>query len=309
MSAGATITYDLVAENTGNVTLTGVQISEALSGSAVWWVPARQPRLAPGETTSCQFAYTATQGDIDSGSLTNDASVVGTPPGGGTVSDTDAVTLSATATPDITLTKTTSDTLSAGATITYDLVAENTGNVTLTNVQISEALSGSSVVGSCPAATLAPTETTSCQFAYTATQGDIDSGSLTNDASVVGTPPGGGTVSDSDAVTLSAAADPHIALTKTTTDTLSAGATITYDLVAENTGNVTLTNVQISEALSGSSVVGSCPAATLGAGGDHVAASLNTPQPSRMWTRGASPMTPRWWGHLRVVARCRIRMR
>ncbi len=96
------------------------------------------------------------------------------------------------------------------------MVAENTGNVTLTNVQISEALSGSSVVGSCPAATLAPTETTSCQFAYTATQGDIDSGSLTNDASVVGTPPGGGTVSDSDAVTLSATATPGITLTKTT---------------------------------------------------------------------------------------------
>ncbi len=100
------------------------------------------------------------------------------------------------------------------------MVAENTGNVTLTNVQISEALSGSSVVGSCPAATLAPGETTSCQFAYTATQSDVDSGSLTNDASVVGTPPGGGTVSDTDAVTLSATAAPDITLTKTTSDTL-----------------------------------------------------------------------------------------
>ena len=222
--------------------------------------------LAPGETTSCQFEYTATQGDIDSGSLTNDASVVGSPPGGGTVSDSDAVTLSASAAPAITLSKTTSDTLSAGATITYDLVAENTGNVTLTGVQISEGLSGSSVVGSCPAATLAPGETTRCQFEYTATQSDVDSGSLTNDASVVGTPPGGGTVSDSDAVTLSATAAPDITLTKTTSDTLSAGATITYDLVAENTGNVTLTGVQISEGLSGSSVVGSCPAATLAPG-------------------------------------------
>ena len=140
------------------------------------------------------------------------------------------MTLSATAAPAITLTKTTTDTLAAGATITYDLVAENTGNVTLTNVQISEALSGASVVGSCPAVTLAPTETTSCQFAYTATQSDVDSGSLTNDASVVGTPPGGGTVSDTDAVTLSATAAPGITLTKTTSDTLSAGATITYDL-------------------------------------------------------------------------------
>ncbi len=84
-------------------------------------------------------------------------------------------------------------------------------------MQISEALSGASVVGSCPAATLAPTETTSCQFAYTATQSDVDSGSLVNSAEVVGTPPGGGTVSDTDAVTLTAPGAAAISLTKTST--------------------------------------------------------------------------------------------
>ncbi len=97
--------------------------------------------LAPGATTSCSFEYTATQADVDSGSLTNSASVVGTPPSGPDVTDTDAVTLTATPSPSISLTKTTSDSLTAGGTITYDLEAENTGNVTLTGVQISESLS------------------------------------------------------------------------------------------------------------------------------------------------------------------------
>ncbi len=71
--------------------------------------------------------------------------MVGTPPSGPDVTDTDAVTLTATASPSISLTKTTSDSLVAGGTITYDLEAENTGNVTLTGVQIGESLSGASV--------------------------------------------------------------------------------------------------------------------------------------------------------------------
>ncbi len=156
-----------------------MQISEGLSGASV--VGTCDPvTLAPGATTSCQFEYTATQADVDAGSLTNSASVVGTPPSGPDVSDTDAVTLTATAAPGISLTKTTSDSLVAGGTITYDLEAENTGNVTLTGVQISEGLVGASVVGTCDPVTLAPGATTTCSFEYTATQADVDAGSLTN---------------------------------------------------------------------------------------------------------------------------------
>ncbi len=46
-------------------------------------------------------------------------------------------------------------------------------------------------------------------------------------------------------MTLTAPAVAAISLTKTTSDSLTAGGTITYDLEAENTGNVTLTGVQI----------------------------------------------------------------
>jgi uncharacterized repeat protein (TIGR01451 family) len=180
------------------------------------------------------------------------------------VTDTDAVTLTVVTGPAIELTKTTSDDLVAGGTVTYTLMATNTGNVTLTGVQISEGLAGATVVGSCDPVTLAPAATVTCTFAYVATQADVDAGSLTNSASVTGTPPTGPNVSDTDAVTLTAVRTPAITLTKTTpAANVDVGDVVTYTLVARNTGNVTLTNVTIAESLPGATFVGPCAPATL----------------------------------------------
>ncbi len=147
---------------------------------------------------------------MDAGSLTNSASVVGTPPSGSDVTATAAVTLNATPHPSISLSKTTTDDLVAGDPIVYTITATNNGDVTLTDVQISESLTDATVVGTCPAATLAPAATTSCQFTYTAKQSDVDAGSLTNSASVVGTPPSGSDVTATAAVTLNATPHPSI---------------------------------------------------------------------------------------------------
>jgi hypothetical protein len=74
-----------------------------------------------------------TQADINAGSIYNTASVTGyfnnTP-----YTDTDDNTVTVTQTPGITLTKTSTPTnvTTAGQVITYTLVAQNTGNVTLT---------------------------------------------------------------------------------------------------------------------------------------------------------------------------------
>ena len=262
LAAGNVITYTVTARNTGNLTLTGVQISEGLAGATVVGT-CNAVTLAPNATQVCTFHYTATQANVDAGSLTNSASVVGTPPSGPAVTATSAVTLTATRTPSISLTKTTPDTLVAGGTVNYTVTARNTGNVTLTGVQISEGLVGATVVGTCNPVTLAPNATTVCTFRYTATQADVDAGSLTNSASVVGTPPTGPVVTATRAITLTATRTPAITLTKTTPDTLAVGNVITYTVTARNTGNVTLTGVQISEGLAGATVVGTCTAVTL----------------------------------------------
>jgi uncharacterized repeat protein (TIGR01451 family) len=80
-----------------------------------------------------------TQADINAGSIYNTASVTGyfnnTP-----YTDTDDNTVTVTQTPGITLTKTSTPTnvTTAGQVITYTLVAQNTGNVTLTGVVVTD---------------------------------------------------------------------------------------------------------------------------------------------------------------------------
>ncbi|NTV39873.1 MAG: DUF11 domain-containing protein, partial [Demequinaceae bacterium] len=166
--------------------------------------------------------------------------------------------------PSISLTKTTSDTLTAGATVHYSITAQNTGNVPLTGVQISETLTGAVLDGTCDAVTLAPSASTTCNFTYLATQASIDAGSLTNEATVVGTAPSGAVVTDTDAVTLTSTAAAAISLTKTTTATgFASGDVITYTLTAANTGALTLHDVTIAEALVGAAFVGACGPATL----------------------------------------------
>ena len=251
-AVGDTITYSLVAENTGNVTLTNVTISDP-NVTVDNCTPAQGATLQPGETMSCDGSYTVILDDINAGSFINTAMVEVTDPNDVIVEDSDSVTATATVTPDITLLKTITagDPFSAvGDTITYSLVAENTGNVTLTNVTISDP---NVTVDNCtPAqgATLQPGETMSCDGSYTVILADINAGSFINIAMVEGTDPNDVIVEDSDSVTATATVTPDITLLKTITagDPFSAvGDTITYSLVAENTGNVTLTNVTISD--------------------------------------------------------------
>jgi uncharacterized repeat protein (TIGR01451 family) len=241
-TAGQVITYTLVAQNTGNVTLTNVVVTDpmlpTLSCSAV--------SLAPGATTTCTQTYTVTQADINAGSIYNTASATGyfgnTP-----YTDTDDNTVTVTQTPGITLTKTSTPTnvTTAGQVITYTLVAQNTGNVTLTNVVVTDPMLPTL---SCSAATLAPGATTTCTQTYTVTQADINAGSIYNTASVTGyfnnTP-----YTDTDDNTVTVTQTPGITLTKTSTPSTvtTAGQVITYTLVAQNTGNVTLTNVVVTD--------------------------------------------------------------
>jgi len=89
----------------------------------------------------------------------------------------------------------------AGDEIVYELIAENTGNVALDNVTISDP---DATISSCtPAAgsSLAPTDTMSCQAIYTVTQNDVDEGSFTNTASVEADGPEDSTVEAHDSAT------------------------------------------------------------------------------------------------------------
>src|SRR5690606_20759653 len=138
---GETITYTFTATNTGNTTLTGVEIEDTEFDAAgelseLECDPAQPATLAPGEVLECTATYTVEQADVDAGEITN-AAVVCDEDG---TCDEDDVIVPHEQDPAIELTKSAdvSEFSAVGEVITYSFIAENTGDVTLTDVVIAE---------------------------------------------------------------------------------------------------------------------------------------------------------------------------
>ena len=103
IAAPGTLTYTITVENTGNVDITNVVLSDDLAGSATLdsGDAVDAGVLNVGETWVYTATYTATQDDIDLGSdLVNTASVVTTEVPGPTEDD---ATTTITQTPSLTI--------------------------------------------------------------------------------------------------------------------------------------------------------------------------------------------------------------
>ena len=134
--------------------------------------------LAPVASITCTATYTVTQADLDAGSVINVASATN----GTTTSPTDTLTVTATQSPGLTIAKTSPDTsyAAAGDVLHYSYLVTNSGNVTLTDPFT---VSDDKTTVTCPAtASLAPATSITCTATYSVTQGDVDSGSVTNTA-------------------------------------------------------------------------------------------------------------------------------
>jgi len=160
----------------------------------------------------------------------------------------------------------------AGELLHYTFTVTNTGNVTLTNVHVSDAVAGVTVVGG-PLTSLDPgvSDATTFTASYTLTQADIDAGLFSNEATATGTPPVGEDVTGTDSETVLLPREPSITVTKTAVDLdqdtwlwddtnqngrPDVGELLHYTFTVTNTGNVTLTNVRVSDAVAGVVVVG-----------------------------------------------------
>jgi hypothetical protein len=184
------------------VTLTNVTLADTIGGVTIVGGPIASLAPAAVDSTTFTGSYTLTQPDIDAGTFTNTATVSGTPPVGDPVTNTDSDTQNLGRTPAITLVKTGTlndddgqSGVTAGDTISYAFAVTNTGDVTLTNITISDP---DAQVSGGPLASLAPAASDSTTFtgSYTITQADIDAGSFTNTATVTTTE--GATDTDSD---------------------------------------------------------------------------------------------------------------
>ncbi|MFT4188323.1 MAG: CshA/CshB family fibrillar adhesin-related protein [Aeromicrobium sp.] len=259
--AGDVITYSFEVTNHGAATAENVTVADPLSGlSAISPDPVD---LGPDESQVFTATYTVTQDDVDRGYVTNQATAAFS--AGGTEresSPSEIVTVPmAEADPGLTIDKSASlddadgdGVAGVGETITYSFALENTGNVTLAGVAVTDEM----VSDFAPASVdLAPGETGTISAPYVVTQDDVDAGEILNTALARGTVPGGQEfVSDPDEheFTELPEADPALELVKTAVlddandnGLADVGESVTYGFVATNTGNITLTDVTVSD--------------------------------------------------------------
>jgi hypothetical protein len=269
---GQVITYHYLVTNTGNVTVSGVGITEGtFTGSgSLSAISCPVTALPPGAQADCTSSYTLTQTDVDGGSISNTATATGAGPTGPVSSAPSTVTTSATPNPELTLSKTVLPTTVnvAGDSVTYSYLVTNGGNVTISSVGIDETAfsgSGSAPVPSCPLASLVPGQHEICTASYSLNQADIDAGSVTNTATATGTDPSGDAVaSAASTATVDVRSTTALELVKTVSPTVvtHAGQTVTYHFAVTNTGNMTIHNLHIHESDfggSGSLSALSCP--------------------------------------------------
>jgi uncharacterized repeat protein (TIGR01451 family) len=253
-----TVTYSLVATNTGNVTLKKVLITESTGAVVTTCTPTGGGEsagdtgvtLKPGTKLTCTATYKIQQADVDAGFHDNTA----TADSEQTEEVTDDETVVVAQNPALQVTKSVADSPTPptdgyrlGETVTYLITVKNTGTVTLTGVRVSDAGVGA-VLGECTRtlpATLAPNATLSCAATHVVTQADVDAGTYTNVATATSnqTPP------DTDNETVPLVQEPALEIIKTVTSVgpYALGDAITFSVITENTGTTTLTGVTVSE--------------------------------------------------------------
>lgn len=253
-AANQTITYTITIQNTGNVDLAQLNISDArLNPQGITCNgPGNGQTLSVGVTTVCTGRYTTTQQDILNGApLVNTVTV--------TTARTSAQNASATVnvqqTAMFTITKTTTVTTvnAAGRSIPYTITVANTGTMRLTNFAITDPLvsggTGQQITCTPPlGGALNVSQTAVCSGSYVTTQADINAGTtITNVATARFTEVG----PLSAQVDTSVLQSPGLTISKTATpaSVSTANTAIQYSIVVTNVGNVDLNNYQLSDPL------------------------------------------------------------
>jgi uncharacterized repeat protein (TIGR01451 family) len=276
ISSGATANFVIVVTNTGNVTLTNVNVTDPLSPdcSKTSAQISALASMAPG----AGITYNCSLQNV-SASFTNVATATGTPPSGAnvTASDSAPVTVTPPFTPPPAKPKPTptdpsidivkgpkSQSLGVGGTAHFKITVTNTGEVTLTDVTVTDPLSpdcnrhlGTLAVGA--------------SRHYTCTKANVTE-AFQNVATVTGKPPTGAAVKATDHANIKVAAftppqHPSIAIaknpnnqtvtTKLTTITGANGSNKTtvvygdarFTIKVTNTGDVALHNVKVADPL------------------------------------------------------------
>src|SRR5690625_4057607 len=294
VNVGDEIHYTFTVTNTGNVTLTDVVIDDDRLGVSDLFVSSS---IDPDISVAVVYEYAITQADIDDGGVWNMATVTGDDPNGDPVKDDsedpqpldpsdpdydpycpDCTFLKLKRDPSIELLKSGTyvdanedGVVNPGDEIAYSFTVTNTGNVTVSDIMVSDPMmpvEGGPIV-------LAPGQSDGTTFTavYVVTQEDIDAGGVWNLALAEGEDPEGEPVEDDsedpepldpsdpnydpdcpDCTFTELDQDPSIELLKSGVyvdangdDIVNVGDEIHYTFTVTNTGNVTLTDVVIDD--------------------------------------------------------------
>ena len=250
VKVGDTITYTVIVKNEGDVSVkTGTLEDDHADLSAKTF------ELAPGASETFTYTYTVLQADIDAGKIVNVVSANAKAERGedpAEVTATAEVTTVA-AEAELTVEKSAAPEsgVKVGDKVTYTVVVTNSGNVTVTDIVLSDTLvtltDAQKAIG-----TLAPAGTKTITYEYTVTQADVDAGKIDNTATATGKDPSGEDVTASDDATVTTeAAAAELSITKEASKTSGAvvGDEITYTVVVTNSGNVKVTDITLSDTL------------------------------------------------------------
>lgn len=262
VSALGDLTYTITVTNAGNISQTGIVVTDTLPGGGTATIPAPSESVSAngildvGEAWTYIVPFTVTQAMLNAGTdLINSVSVV-----------TDTVTTPATATattkigqaPVITVDKSVNlATISAPGPLSYTITVVNTGNVDLTGVALVDTLpSGANAAIPTPSESVSTNgvlnvgETWTYTIPFAVTQAQIDAGvDLINTAAVTTALI---TTAVTDDATTNILRNPAMQVDKQVSlPSIAAPGPLAYTITIANTGNVSLTDVVPADVLDG----------------------------------------------------------
>ncbi|WP_264221502.1 hypothetical protein, partial [Pararhizobium sp. YC-54] len=291
---GDVITYTLTVTNTGNVTLSDIAVDDArigYAGTVASLAPGAVSTLsatyaltqADLDAGSVENTALATGKDPDGTDVTDTSDdpsnpADADPDGDGNPDDPTVTPLGVQ--PAIALGKTASldkgadGVAGVGDVITYTLTVTNTGNVTLADIAVDDARIG--YAGT--VASLAPGAVSTLSATYALTQADLDAGTVVNQATATGQDPDGADVTDTsddpsnpadadpdgdgnpdDPTVTPLPASPQLGVAKAAKilqQNADGSFDVSYTVIVANTGNVSLSRLQLRDDLSAGDQLG-----------------------------------------------------
>ncbi|MFA6128581.1 MAG: ice-binding family protein [Bacteroidales bacterium] len=241
---GDLIHYSIEIRNTGNVTVTKLHISDAVTGfsqeNAI-------SEMVPGAVFAVAVEQKVSQSDLRAGKVVNMASVTGFTPKGEKLSNqSNPLTIMANKAERLTVTKIALESgyTRADQVIHYAITVKNNGMVPMSGISVNspnELISGNPVIAS-----LAANASTTIPASYKVTQTDVDAGRIITIATITGIYPDGSDYTEtSNPVNLYGYQQPYISANISASEDsfTGAGQKINYSIDILNSGNVTLTGI------------------------------------------------------------------